>query len=80
MDFVKVWDKRGIILHRDTVDENENQRDNVHGRKQPDHAVLDVDVHLAALGDADQHPTDTELDGDDGGDIADFKDQEELGG
>ena len=67
------------ILNRYTVHENENKRNYVHGREQGDYSVLSVNIHLASFGDSDQHPTDAELDRNDGGAVTNFENKKELG-
>lgn len=67
-----------FILHGNAIDQDENQCDDVHQSEQGNDGILDIDVKLPPLGNTNQHPTDTELDGDDSSAVADFEDKEEL--
>jgi hypothetical protein len=66
------------VLNRNTVGENEDQRNDVHGGEEGDNNVLYIDIFLPPFSYSDQHPADAELDGDDGGTIADFEYKKEL--
>lgn len=65
-------------LGGNAIGEDENQRDDIHHCEDRDRCILNVDIHLPALGHSNQHPTDAELDWDDGGTISHFEDKEEL--
>jgi hypothetical protein len=66
------------LLHRDTVSQDEDQSDDVHDHECSNDGILDVKVLFAPTSDSHQHPTDAELDRDDGRAIADFKNEEKL--
>lgn len=66
------------LLHRDTVSQNEDKSDDVHEHECNNDGILDVKVLFAPASYSHQHPTDAELDRDNGSAIADFKNKEKL--
>lgn len=68
----------GDLLHGYTIDQDEDQSDDVHENERSNHGILGIKVRLAPLCHSNQHPTDAKLNRNDGSTVADFKDEEEL--
>lgn len=69
---------RRSLLHGDAIDQNKDQSNDIHKHEHSDDHILYIEVRLAALRHSNQHPTDAELNWDDGSAVADFEDKEEL--
>jgi len=73
-----IWSLWKDLLHGDAVDQNEDQSDNVHEHECGNDNILYVEVNFTATCHSNQHPTDAELNRNNGRAVANFKDQEEL--
>jgi hypothetical protein len=70
--------EQGFILDRNAVDQNEDQRNDVHQNKHSNDDVLHINIRFSSFRHTDQHPADTEFDWDDSRAIANFEDQKKL--
>ena len=71
-------DSPGDSLYGDAVDQNKDQSNDIHSHECTNDGILCIEVRLTPLRHSNQHPTDAELNWNDGSTVADFKYEKEL--